>query len=83
MAVMGILACKMLQDEIIYLIQKDPDISDIVIVENGEHEEFIQKLDEIGIPYRFISSACDLPDLDRNSDACSSSLACSSITLVV
>jgi len=80
MAVMGILACKMLQDEIVYLIQNDSDISDVVIVENGEHEEFVQKLDEMGIRCRFISSVTDLPDLNRNDGIC---FADPSITLIV
>lgn len=67
MTVMGILACKMLQDEIVYLIQKDSDISDVVVIENGEHEEFIQKLDSFHVPYRLVPDVKDLPDLNRDS----------------
>ncbi|MDL2261145.1 DUF1638 domain-containing protein [Methanimicrococcus sp. OttesenSCG-928-J09] len=66
MAVMGILACKMLQDEIVYLIQKDPEISDVIVIENGEHLEFVQKLNRFNISYRLISDVRDLPDLNRN-----------------
>lgn len=62
MAVMGVLACKMLQDEMVYLIQKDAEISDIVVIENGEHEEFIQKLERFGISYRLAPTVEELPD---------------------
>jgi hypothetical protein len=37
MTKIGILACKMLQDEIVYLIQNDPGVHDVVVIENGEH----------------------------------------------
>lgn len=77
MVLMGILACKMLQDEIVHLICNDPEISDVIVIENGEHMEFVQKLDEAGIGYRYIASVDDLPDLDRNS------LADDTMTLVV
>ncbi|WNY23039.1 hypothetical protein MmiHf6_03350 [Methanimicrococcus hongohii] len=78
MAIMGILACKMLQDEIVYLIQNDPDISDVVVIENGEHVEFIEKLDSLGISYRFVQKVEDLPDLNRDFPVSNNSL-----TLVV
>ncbi|MDR0767194.1 MAG: DUF1638 domain-containing protein [Methanosarcinales archaeon] len=73
MAVMGILACKMLQDEIVYLIQRDSDISDVVVIENGEHKEFIQKLNSLGISYR-LAQIEDLPDLNRDSPVSNDSL---------
>ncbi|MDL2261572.1 DUF1638 domain-containing protein [Methanimicrococcus sp. OttesenSCG-928-J09] len=72
MSVIGILNCKMLQDEIVYLIQNDPDISDITIVENGEHNEFVQKLDEVGVSYSLapmIHSIPDLTDRDNQTDS--------------
>ncbi|WNY28447.1 hypothetical protein MmiEs2_06330 [Methanimicrococcus stummii] len=67
MTVMGILACKMLQDEIVYLIQKDSDISDVVVIENGEHEEFIQKLNALEISYRLVQKVEDLPNSEKDS----------------
>ncbi|MCL2550386.1 MAG: DUF1638 domain-containing protein [Methanimicrococcus sp.] len=65
MAVIGILNCKMLQDEIIYLIENDPEISDVTVIANGEHREFIQKLDEAGIFYRAAPMIRSIPDLAR------------------
>ncbi|WNY24890.1 DUF1638 domain-containing protein [Methanolapillus millepedarum] len=62
---MGILACKMLQDEIVYLIQNDPDIGEILIVENGEHIDFVQKLNEMDISYKLIPSVDILPNRIR------------------
>lgn len=81
MAVMGILACKMLQDEIVYLIQKDPEITDIVVIENGEHFEFIQKLDQFNFSYRLVQKVEDLPDLNRDETA--NSADSGDLTLVV
>ncbi|MBZ3935923.1 DUF1638 domain-containing protein [Methanimicrococcus blatticola] len=70
MTVMGILACKMLQDEIVYLIQKDSDISEVIVIENGEHEEFVQKLESFNISYRTVQDVKDLPDSDHNCSGC-------------
>lgn len=72
MSVMGILNCKMLQDEIVYLIENDPDIKDVTIIENGEHLEFARKLDELGIQYRLtpmIHSVQDLTDREDRGSA--------------
>lgn len=85
MAVMGILACKMLQDEIVYLIQKDLDISNIIVIENGEHEEFVQKLDQLNISYHLVENVEKLPDLNRNNESNTSNTSSSdsSLTLIV
>ena len=63
MTVIGVLNCKMLQDEIIYLIERDPEIKEIIVVENNEHQEFIQKLDKLAIPYRLVPMIHSVPDL--------------------
>ncbi|MCL2142172.1 MAG: DUF1638 domain-containing protein [Methanimicrococcus sp.] len=74
MTKIGILACKMLQDEIVYLIQNDPDIHDIVVVENGEHSEFVEKLDKFNISYKLIPSIDDVLDIDPSDESDSFSL---------
>lgn len=63
MSVIGILNCKMLQDEIIYLIQNDPEIKDVTVVENGEHHEFVQKLNDVGKSYSLAPMIHSIPDL--------------------
>ncbi|MDR2944974.1 MAG: hypothetical protein LBU81_07870, partial [Methanosarcinales archaeon] len=68
MVVLGILNCKMLQDEIIYLIQNDSDIRDITVIENGEHNEFIQKLNDAGIVYTLVPMIHSVPDLADRAD---------------
>jgi len=60
----GILACKMLQDEIIYLIQNDPAVHNTILIENGEHPEFAEKLDKLHIPYTMAASIDDVSDAD-------------------
>jgi len=68
MTVIGILNCKMLQDEIIYLIEHDSDIKEIVVVENEEHYEFIQKLEKLNIPYKLMPMIHSVPDLKDRED---------------
>ncbi|WNY28444.1 hypothetical protein MmiEs2_06300 [Methanimicrococcus stummii] len=68
MPVIGILNCKMLQDEIIYLIQNDSNIKGVTVVENGEHEEFVQKLNENGISYTTVPMIDSFPDLKDRGD---------------
>jgi len=51
MPVMSILSCKILQDEIIWLIANDSQIKRILIVANGNISEFTEKLNELHIGY--------------------------------
>ncbi|MDV0447047.1 hypothetical protein MsAg5_09190 [Methanosarcinaceae archaeon Ag5] len=66
MATMGILACKMLQDEIVYLIQQNPDIESVYVVTNGEHIEFVHKLRDCNIDFKPVDSVSELPDIDKS-----------------
>jgi Protein of unknown function (DUF1638). len=63
MSVIGILNCKMLQDEIVYLIERDSSINEIIVIENDEHQEFIQKLDVLGISYKLVPMIQSVPDI--------------------
>lgn len=63
----GVLNCKILQDEILYLIETDPEIKEITVIENGQHDEFIKKLDKIGRKYKTIPSFHSLPNISTNS----------------
>ena len=65
MSVIGILNCKMLQDEIVYLIENDPEITNVTVIANGEHHEFIQKLDEAGISYKLAPMIRSIPDVTK------------------
>ena len=68
MTVIGFLACKMLQDEMIYLILNDPEIKEITVIENGEHDDFIQKLDDAGIPYSLKPTIHSVPNLSDRTE---------------
>ena len=37
MSVMSIISCKIMQDEIVWLLSNDPEIDKIIIVENEKH----------------------------------------------
>ena len=55
MKTLTILGCKILQDEIVYLLENDPLVDEILVVSNGEEEYFSEKLKKIGIEYRVCS----------------------------
>ena len=51
MVTLSILGCKILQDEIVWLLKNDPNIDETIIVENDNVAEFEEKLDREGIAY--------------------------------
>lgn len=55
MTVLSILGCKILQDELVWLLSNDSDIDKILIVKNENISEFTDKLDEQCIPYEILS----------------------------
>ena len=70
MTVLSILACKILQDEIIWLIANDSQINRILIVANGNISEFIEKLDEQHtcydiVPFKKLPQALNNLDKDE------------------
>jgi len=54
MPVLSILSCKILQDEIVWLLSNDSAIQNIVIVENENISEFSEKLDEQHTSYEIV-----------------------------
>jgi len=67
MTVLSILGCKILQDEIVWLITNDSQIKRILIVENKNILEFIEKLDEQHICYSIVPFK-KLPQILQNID---------------
>lgn len=55
MPVMSIISCKIMQDEIIWILENDFSIDEIIIVENENVREFVEKLDKINLQYRILS----------------------------
>ncbi|MCS3923274.1 DUF1638 domain-containing protein [Methanosalsum natronophilum] len=47
----GIVLCKIFEDELIHIIQKGPLPKNILIIDNGEADNFTEKLDSQGLPY--------------------------------
>lgn len=43
-SVLGIIGCPVLEDELVYLLSSDDEISRIYVIDNGECENFIRKL---------------------------------------
>jgi len=68
MPVMTILSCKILQDEIIHLLENDPQIDDIVVVKNDEEKEFVSKLDNVALNYD-LKALNDIPPVSERDDS--------------
>lgn len=54
MTTLSILGCKIFQDEIVWLLDNDPDVKNIVIVENENIPEFTEKLDDQQVSYSIV-----------------------------
>lgn len=55
---MTILSCKILQDEILHLLENDRAVDEIIIVKGEQEKDFLVKLDSLGFQYTN-------PDLDE------------------
>lgn len=55
MSLLTILACKILQDEVIHILKNDPRIDKVLVVTNGQENYFISKLKKEGINYQLLS----------------------------
>lgn len=55
MPTMSIISCKIMQDEIIWILENDSSIDEVLIVDNENIREFTEKLDKINLQYRMIS----------------------------
>ncbi|MCQ1535268.1 DUF1638 domain-containing protein [Methanosarcina sp. KYL-1] len=54
MPVMSIIGCRMFEDEIMHLIENDPEIKEVLVVENEDCGGITGKLTDTGIPYRVL-----------------------------
>ncbi len=54
MTLLGIPACKILQDEIVWLLANDIDVDNIVVIASNNIREFIEKLDKQQLSYDVI-----------------------------
>lgn len=54
MTVMSIIACKIMEDEIVWLLANDPEVDNVIIVKNENISEFTEKLVEEDISFRIL-----------------------------
>ncbi len=57
MPVISLIGCRMLEDEIVHLVEHDPLIDKLIVVENKDCGGLVQKLDDIGISYKLVPEA--------------------------
>ena len=51
MPTMTIISCKIMQDEIIWILENDTEIKEIIVADNDNIGEFVEKLDKANIHY--------------------------------
>lgn len=66
MPVMSIISCKIMQDEIIWILENDSSIDEIIVVENQNIREFTEKLDKVNLQYKTLSleEISSLPEIE-------------------
>ncbi|WP_440956591.1 DUF1638 domain-containing protein [Methanosarcina sp. Mfa9] len=52
MPVMTIIGCRIFEDEVVHLIEKGPELEEVIVVENENNVGVIRKLEEIGVPHK-------------------------------
>ncbi|WP_406657089.1 DUF1638 domain-containing protein [Methanolobus sp. ZRKC2] len=67
MPVMTILSCKILQDEIIHLLENDPEVDEICVIKNNEEQGFLTKLENVGLKYD-LKQLTDIPQVSGKAD---------------
>lgn len=67
MPLMTIIGCRMFEDEIVHLVEKDPQIDELIVIESEDIGTLIKKLDDIGRPYK-IQTLEELPPRQRDQD---------------
>ena len=65
--ILGIMACPMLEDELVYSLSNDREEKDIFLLDNDHNKMIIPKLEENGVPYTllnersFLSGEAEIP----------------------
>lgn len=67
MPVMTILSCKILQDEIVHLLESDPSVDETIVVKNGQEQDLIAKMDISGLQYALLPLE-QLPPVSQRED---------------
>ncbi|WP_319508014.1 DUF1638 domain-containing protein [uncultured Methanolobus sp.] len=55
MPLLTILSCKILQDEVVHILENDPSVDEILVVANGQENDFTSKLQKAGLRYKLVS----------------------------
>ena len=55
MPLMSIISCKIMQDEIIWILENDSSIDEIIIVESENVQELVEKLNKVNLQYKILS----------------------------
>lgn len=54
MPVISIIGCRMFEDEIMHLLEKDPEIEKVIVVENNDCDGLRKKMLEAGVPHKVL-----------------------------
>ncbi|AKB78788.1 hypothetical protein MSHOH_2305 [Methanosarcina horonobensis HB-1 = JCM 15518] len=65
MPIMSIISCKIMQDEIVWILENDSSINEIIVVENENIREFTEKLNKVNLQYKVfpLKDISSLPEI--------------------
>lgn len=66
---MSIISCKIMQDEVIWILENDSSIDEIIVVENENVREFTEKLNRVNLQYKMLSLE-DISSLPESKGEC-------------
>lgn len=57
MPIISLIGCRMFEDEIVHLVEHDPLIDNLIVVENKDCGGLVKKLGDVGISYKLVPEA--------------------------
>lgn len=85
---MSILSCKIMQDEIVWILENDSSVDEIIVVENENIREFSGKLNKVNIQHKILPIE-NIPllseinsEYDKNSE-CENNSECEKYTVLI
>ncbi len=68
MPVMTIIGCRIFEDEVVHLIEKGPELEEVIVVKNENNAGVIRKLEDIRSPHRVLPLE-KIPELSGRKDS--------------
>lgn len=75
MPVMSILSCKIMQDEVVWILENDSSVDEIIVVENENIREFSGKLNKVNLQHKILPIE-NIPLRSEINSECDKNIGC-------